>query len=289
MLYSRIRIRRLSIVICLIFLLKIIVGCSKAEKPDFIWGNDMIHIDYALEADSVMFRIPFLYRTEKENPVFVAVTGKGLENLEIIIKEDETIAHVVEDAEKIADMKKRGYQLSALQVEVRSIPQNTEVQIDSLTVQIAGKEETLLFEQPLRIKTSVSPYDPINAWYMVPSICFGGEEQSFSYRGEVGEDTILESVSYSNFYRMEECSIMVKRGETYLEGTFPLALMKGDVVTFNVTISLPEEKAYDLHMVNFELFFSEGKHMWVTLKQAICGSPQAAEWVFQELLSRVEY
>ncbi len=266
-------------------------GCvSETNKPDFIWGGDMIHIDYVSAQDDMSFRLPFLYRDSKENPQFISATGEGLDKIDITVSDDENMGVIYQEEDADTVLKKEGYQLWALRVTISSISPGDKICIDTMTIEIAEKEEIIHFASPIKIVAvdSKEKNEEWLTWYLSASYCFGDVEQMLSYEIGVKKDVVLEEIEYRDYYEIQKFQLFVKRDGENIVGTLPLALQEGDRLDIVLTVTLPEGYENDMISTDCILNFSEGGKSWRSLVQEVAGSLKHASMVFDELYKTIQ-
>ena len=248
--------RTISILVCLAMFLTSLCACSLNESKNIIFLEDLIHCNITESGNKFGFNLIYLYDGVKPKVEFVSFDNQ---NTNVMFEEmiDDTI-------ESIDNKAYNGYKAVILgfRLDISPMTIGEELQINSITLSINGKEETLDTNGQISVK-KVSNSDEqyyCNSIYStnVPVVLFSEckdiELASFNYHTE--HTVTLEKFEFSDFLKVQNSCVYVDNQKIgSIEEVFPLTVGAGKAVCIEVSANYGDYDSFSDYYVNSLLHY----------------------------------
>ncbi len=244
--------------ICIMMVLTT-MSCSNKEKEEkkeespFIWGTDYVKCDTKLpdETEQIGFDIPFAYSCNREdfNVELITYEGKGLEQCSINVSDDS-----VDEWNAITN---GSYRLGLLGV-VIDVKMIDAIEVDSITIKIKGKEQKLIFNEPLRFK-KVKNEDDFQE-LLTADIIGSDSKVVLSYKVSANDKLKIIDWYMSDPYTIQDEWIEVN-DEKNSQNKKEISLKKSDEVRFHLSIVAEEKNQYNFTIFDYTIKYINKKQV----------------------------
>lgn len=228
-----------SIVFLLMIFMCFIAGCGEQEEAAFIFGTDLCEYDMYIESgNDIGINFPFAYNVSKEDIKLLGLEGYNIDISEISFF-DDTI-------EPCNGVEINGYKLGFLGLKVEGCKKS--FTINKLNIEIAGKEESLIFDFPLTIHICDNGneiYERNTADYIGST---GAGKNSLMYSFFVNNNVIITGYDMTGPYIVEKADI--SSGDIEIS-RLPYEMHKDEGLLFWVDTNTIDEDGYKFLGFNF--------------------------------------
>lgn len=253
--------KKITAIIAAVVLMLTLCSCNASEKAqnDTYSSQDVAsdsnsvtfypeYIKYKMYRGSMStnqfgFNINVISDTKDLNIEYVSAKGVNTEYISEVTFTDETTS-------SIKDKKINGKYFREPGVQIKTITDN--VKIDSITVKVNGKEQTLNFETPIE-NTFVDYNDSTHLLLLqfMPNYIFtdsfvGRNETPYEITVSAEADVTVTEIKFEDFIAFANDTVSVNDSEKgSIKNVLPLKLKKGDVLTLHSSIKpIGDEKLY---------------------------------------------
>lgn len=237
-------------IICVLFSLGLIIAmcsCGAATMQNAVFYPELVK--YKLTRDKVSsefsFNIEVISSKKNLNLEFVSAEGENTENLRVTFSNDTF--------DELLKNKIKGKYL--LLIGVHCLPISDYTRIDSMTLNVNGKQETLRFETPIEntFYNSDAKEHYLSIKFM-PTYIFtqslvGHNETDYSFETVAESDMVITDARFDDYVDFSDESVSVnQRNIGKLKDVLPLKLSSGD--TFKIESKIKLKTGNELYMGN---------------------------------------
>lgn len=218
------------IIIASMFLICFFTGCSKQEEATFIFGTDLCEYNmYITAGTDIGINIPFAYNVSKDDIKLIGLEGENIDISDINFFDDTL--------DVCNEIEIDGYKLGYFGLIVRECKESFTV--NELKIEIAGKEENLIFNTPLTIRICDNG-DDIYERNTADLIGTGGKN-GLLYSFGINNNITVTGYDITGVYIVEEAQIS---SEGIRISKFPYKIYKDETILFMLETNTNDEDEY---------------------------------------------
>lgn len=262
--------RAISIFTCFVMLLISLCACSSSESSNILFLGKYIHCNITESGNKFGFNLIYLYDGNKPTVEFISFDKQSTNAMfEKMI--DDTI-------ESIDDKAYNGYKAVILGfcLDISPMSIGEELQINSITLSVNGKEETVDTTGQISVK-KVSDSDEqyyctsiysTNVPVVIFSWCKDIEVASFNYHTE--HAVTLEKFEFSDYLKVQDSCVYVDKQKLgSIEEAFPLTVGADKAVCIEISANFGEYDSFSDYYVNSLLHYSSAEDGTKILKDYV--------------------
>ena len=222
----------------LLFAFVLIIGlCSCGAVKNAVLYPELVKYKLSRDksSDEFSFNIEVVSPKKNLDLEFVSAEGKNTENLRVTFSNDTF--------EELSNRKIKGSYL--LLIGVHCLPISDYIRIDSMTLNVNGKQEKIEFETPVentffnsdaKKHLLLSKFMPT---YMFTTSLVGHNETDYSFETVAESNMVITDVKFNDFIDFSDESVSVNQKEIgKLKDVLPLKLSSGDTFVIKSKIKL---------------------------------------------------
>jgi len=243
--------KRVKIISVFAMIILCMVACKKSPQrklEKYIWGTELVNMDtYAEVGEYRGINIPFAYSNGKAEIKFVSADGTNTDAVSVEVMDD-----TLEDFDRL---EYGGYRFGCLGFMCKLL-EDKDVTINQMIISINGESETIVFDNPLAIKSHVN--ENCFSENMTADAVFGATNNSLTYVVTTREKLTITDYGFSGAFSLKEGNTVVNGSKKNVRGTTVDADCK---ISLNVVTEVDEKNEYGFLSGNFyiEYINEEGK------------------------------